>query len=169
MRTVSPGLLGVLCIGLFSGCASLPTRTFVVGGDAPYVRDQCAILLVSKGNEVTSINETLVSVTGKHPEDEIALAPGKYKVKANQTGRPVRSHTADIDAKSGHVYRLVAEELPIQNLTITFQNGTSRNLGGGSFYIAKIAEVTNAAEVQARFSSAFTSAVVRVQMGGPKK
>lgn len=162
MKYLTCRIVGALGVCMLSGCASLP-RTVVMGESPAYTRDQFAVLLVSKGNEVTSVNKTPVSVIGKSREDEIALPAGKYEVIANQTGRPIRADTVTFDAAAGHLYRLVDDELPVQNLTITM-NGVPMNLGNGSFYSVKVMEVTNAMQVQARFAPGFTSSVTRVKM-----
>lgn len=166
VRAFGLGVSGVLHALLLGGCVSTMQRTFVIGEQAQYARNESAILLVSRGNQVSAVDNTQVKVTGRYPEDEIALPPGQHTVKANQAGRPIRSGTATIDAKAGHLYRLVGTELPIENLTISFGGGPPVNMGSGSFYSPEINEVTNAVVVGARFSSSFTSTVVRVKLGG---
>ena len=153
----------VLILMLTAGCATMPPRTYVLSQETVFNRQEYAILLVSEGNQVTEVDGASVLVVGRSPEDEIALLPGKHSIKAHQTGKPIRSDSADFDAQAGHLYKLVREDFAIQNLTMSVQGGPTINLGSGSFYTAKIQEVSDMPVVELRFASTNTTGIIRVE------
>jgi len=157
-------LIFVLLMGQFvCGCAMMSSRTYILGPETSFRRSEYAILFVTKENQVTEIDGIPVNIGGRSPEDEVALIPGKHKVKAHHAGRPIRAGSTDFDAQAGHLYKLVREEIPVQNVTITRPGGQSINLGSGSFYSPKIHEVLDKVVILQRFSSTDTKDLIFIK------
>lgn len=157
----------VLFLGLFvGGCAVMSPRTYILGPETSFRRSDYAILMVTNENQVTEIDGIFVNIGGRSPEDEIALTPGKHKVKAHHAGRPIRAGSTDFDAQPGHLYKLVREEIPIQNVTITRPGGQSINLGSGSLYSPKIHEVLDKSVIEQRFTSTDTKELIFIKPKG---